>query len=292
MEIKFINIGAGKTKGVALDESIADYLQSLSDMDEVFSLSGAVLLKDSRTTRAAKVEIDTDGKRKKLHIKRLNNRGINFTLRYLLDRSRAKRLFYKSIKALELGIPVPHPVAYVEERSFRILKRSYFITETIENTVTFAEFWGSIKSFQQRTKTTQLLADFIANLHEKGYYQRDMKASNILVVKEENGLKFYITDLDGAKIFSKVDYNHRVRDIARLSSAMLLRATKTDRHRFLLKYTESSGISKNNILRLSRDVVTRSIAIVERELGKRKYDTQTESLMRKYQSLYPIRWRR
>lgn len=236
------------------------------------------------------MELQIADEKKKFHVKRLNNRGFLYTLRYLLTRSRARRLFVRSIQAAERGVSLPRPVAYLEERFLRVLKRSFFISEFVKGAAILPEVWKQTVTRTERFTLIQSLADFIADLHRRGYYQRDMKASNILVRREDSRFSFFVTDLDGAKLFSQVRRSHRVRDLARLSASFLLDASATDRQRFLRRYLASSGISEDEILRLSRDIAKKSAAIVRSQIAKKKYSPEFEKRMRRFLDLYPVRW--
>jgi tRNA A-37 threonylcarbamoyl transferase component Bud32 len=286
----FVRILVGRARGLALDKNAASSLRSLKDPDSLFSLPGVVILKDSRTTRAACVEVQIAGEKKKLHVKRLNNKGLLYTLRYLLIRSRAKRLFQNSLQAQEKGISVPTPLAYLEERFLRILRRSFFISEFITDAQPLQVVWKETAARDKRLSLIRGLADFVADLHRRGHFQRDMKASNILVRRESNVLKFFVTDLDGAKLFSRLRRSHRVRDLARLSASFLLDVSATDRQRFLRRYLAAGGVSANEILRLSRDIAAKSAEIVRRQIAKKKYSPEFEKRMRRFLDLYPIRW--
>lgn len=286
----FVRILVGRARGSALDKDAASFLRSLKDPDALFSLPGAMILKDSRTTRAASVEVQISGEKKKLHIKRLNNKGLIYTLRYLLIRSRAKRIFEKSLQAQERGVFVPTPLAYLEERFFRVLRRSFFISEFITDSQPLQAVWKETTARNERLTLIHALADFIADLHRKGHFQRDMKTSNILVRRESGRFTFVVTDLDGARLFSAVRRSHRVHDLARLSASFLLAASATDRQRFLRRYLASSGISEDEVIRFSRDIAARSAQIVRRQIRKRKYGSEAEQSLRRFLNLYPIRW--
>jgi serine/threonine protein kinase len=282
----FVRISVGRARGSALDKDTANFLSSLKDSDTLFSLPGAVILKDSRTTRAASVEMEIAGERKKFHVKRLNNKGLIYTLRYLFTRSRARRLFVRSIQAAERGVSLPKPVAYLEERFFRILRRSFFISEFVEGATILPEVWKHAVTRTERLTLIQSLADFIADLHRRGHFQRDMKASNILVRKKSNGFSFFVTDLDGARLFSEVRRSHRVHDLARLSASFLLDASATDRQRFLRRYLASSGISEDQVLRFSRDILAKSLIFVRHQIAKKKYGAESEKSLHQFLNHY------
>ena len=283
-----VRISVGRARGSALDKDTANFLRSLKDPDRLFSLPGAVMLKDSRTTCAACVEMEIAGERKKLHVKRLNNKGFLYTLRYLFIRSRARRLFEKSVQVQERGISAPTPLAYLEERFFRILRRNFFISEFITDAQPLQVVWKETTACTERLSLIHSLADFIADLHKRGHFQRDMKASNILV-RRDNGFGFFVTDLDGARLFSEVRRKHRVHDLARLNASFLLDACATDRQRFLRRYLVSSGIFSDEVLRFSREILTRSAQIIKHQIGKKKHGKETEESMRRFLNLYSVR---
>jgi serine/threonine protein kinase len=244
----------------------------LTDPDEIMSRPGTHVLKDSPTTRAAVVTIEAGGVKHPLHIKRLNRRGMDFTVKYLFQSSRARRLFRNHVALIERGIPTVRPVAALSRRMGPFLLQSYFITEYLDAKPLF-ELWEkdiypSGNPPRRRREIMTALARLVARMHAAGIFHRDLKSSNILIKTDGEPV---IADLDGARIISNVNYRKRVRDLARLSTSLVPVANVADRHVFLKEYISSFGAG-DKLGKMGRDIALKGLAILRSKRLKNKYD--------------------
>ncbi len=252
--------------------STPEWRELLAEPDNLMSLPRARILKDSPTTRAAVVTVEADGIEHVLHIKRLNRRGMEFTVKYLFQRSRARRLFRNLVALIERGVPTLQPVAALSQRTGPLLHHSFLITEHVDARSLF-ELWekdiypaGNPPA--QRRKVMADVARLVARMHADGVYHRDLKSSNILVKADGEPL---IADLDGARTGASVGYSQRVRDLARLSTSLVPLANLADRHVFLKHYIAALG-SDDDLKRMGRDIARKGLAILRSKRAKNKYD--------------------
>lgn len=100
--------------------------RNLAKIDTFFT--HGVILKNSRTSTAALAEIGGDGE--PVFLKRCNNKGLRFTLRYLFRPARV----FRAAKAADLlkkaGVRTPEVLLVGERRNGPILKAGYLVTAT------------------------------------------------------------------------------------------------------------------------------------------------------------------
>ena len=266
-------ISLGNLNGlIASEYSTPEWRKLLTEPDSLMNLPGARVLKDSPTTRAVVVDIEVAGEKHILHIKRLNRRGVEFTVKYLFQRSRARRLFRNLIALIERDVPTLKPVAALSQRTGPLLHHSFLITEYMDTWSLF-EFWekqiypaGNLPA--ARREIMAKVARLVAHMHASGVYHRDLKSSNILVKKNGEPI---VADLDGARTGAPVSYTQRVRDLARLSTSLVPLANLADRHVFLRHYIAALG-SGDDLKKMGRDIARKGLAILRSKRAKKKYD--------------------
>ena len=272
-EISVNKIRLGRLRGlIDADYDNPDWRGIFENPDDLMSLPGAKTIKDSPTTNAVVVSVEVGGATRSLHVKKLKRRGLLFTLKYLFQRSRARRLFVRHLALIERGVPTLRPVAALSERWGPFLKRSYLITEQLD-ALPFFTLWekeiypeGNLPA---RRRTVMLaVAKLIALMHRAGVFHRDLKSSNILVKTAGEPV---IADLDGAKTARSLSYGQRVRDLARLSTSLVPLANMADRHVFLKTYIAELGTG-DNIKLMGRDIVVAGLKILNSKRSKGKYD--------------------
>eukprot|EP00831_Metopus_contortus_P077470 TRINITY_DN7283_c0_g1_i4.p1 TRINITY_DN7283_c0_g1~~TRINITY_DN7283_c0_g1_i4.p1 ORF type:complete len:338 (-),score=63.51 TRINITY_DN7283_c0_g1_i4:204-1217(-) len=192
--------------------------ESLIFIDEM--ITGGHILKDSRTTTAGILELK-NGER--YFIKRENNKGVKFTLKYMLRRSRVYRAAYVASRLDELGIPTPRVVAVGSRRKFHVLQSGYLITETVDHALLMSKMCQMLnedKDFFDDFLST--VCAYITNLHDNNIIHGDLKLSNIYCVDEPTGYSFGLWDLDGAVVSNaKLPIHARVSELARVISSYM-----------------------------------------------------------------------
>jgi serine/threonine protein kinase len=267
------SISLGPFRGlIAAGYDTPQWRKLLAEPDRIIAMPGARIVKDSPTTCAAVMTVEVDGEKHTLHIKRLNRRGMDFTVKYLFQRSRARRLFKNHVALIERGIPTLAPVAALSRRTGPFLLRSFLITKHIDARPLF-ELWEkdiypSGNAPARRRKIMTDCARLIAHMHGAGVFHRDLKSSNILIKADGEPV---IADLDGARIGSEVSYRQRVRDLARLSTSLVPLANMADRHVFLKEYTTALGAG-DDLKKMGRRIALRGLRILRSKRAKNKYE--------------------
>ncbi len=114
--------------------------------------------------------------------------------------SKAHRSFHNALRLRRLGLPTPEPYAYIEEYTpGRLLRRSYYVSEQLHPD------YVEIRHVDRRpdfARLVEALADFIARLHRKGVWMKDLTPGNVMARR--------IPGADGAPdtyTFSLIDIN-------------------------------------------------------------------------------------
>lgn len=93
--------------------------------------------------------------------------------------SKARRAFHNALALTRLGINTPKPMGYIEERSRGgLVGTCYYICEQLP------EGFVELRGVQNRPDFEQLvdaLAAFVADMHRKGVYMKDLSPGNVLV---------------------------------------------------------------------------------------------------------------
>ena len=211
-------------------------------------LDKGTILKDSRTTKAGIVEIDN----RKYFLKRYNNKGLIYTLKYLFRKSRPFKALRAAREIHKLGIPCPEVIAALARRRCGILQCSYLLTENLENIISPENYIReSVTNPDIYIKFQSRMCAYLKKMHDAGIRHGDLKLSNIYCRKNPDGLEFGLFDFDGTDFLRK-PLNHRMRlkEYARIISSWIITAgnikVPVDREEiirgFNKKYFECNGI--------------------------------------------------
>ena len=233
---------SGMYRGLARKDLVStELLEFLHDPDRAFSDPAATIIKDSNTTSSCTV-----GKEQRsLHIKRYNYQNMFYALKYFFRTSRAKRVWKVAQNLIACNIPTPQPISFLEQRKGGLLIKSFFISKKIDGALPLnsaiheLEACGSSRDTVQKKTLIQQVAHLVRSLHECGTCHRDLKASNILVQKNPGQVqKLYLTDLDSARVQTRIRTKERIRDLARLNASLFYTTgiSTADRLRFLRDY--------------------------------------------------------
>jgi tRNA A-37 threonylcarbamoyl transferase component Bud32 len=233
-----------------------ELLALLHDPDHAFSAPGSITIKDSNTTSSCTVPITLGGGNKSIHMKRYNYQNSLYALKNCFRCSRGKRAWKTAQGLLTRKIPTPLPISFAEQRKGRLLLTSYFIARTIDHALPLSAVLqkGIAATFPHNNSRKNILLPKVAHLvremHTRGIWHRDLKASNILVQKKvPDGEKLYLVDLDSVRIKKRLNRKDKIRDLVRLNASLISTTTvsRTDRLRFLQYYLKTRRSRDRNI---------------------------------------------
>lgn len=198
-------------------EIVRTFLQS--DPDELFSRGEAVDSGRSGNPRdLARVMVAG----KAFFLKRYNCQGRFYRIKNMFRRSRAQRAMRAGHLLLAAGVATPRPLICLEERSWRLLGRSYLVCPFLEGGRSMLDLWPELDA-TQRDLYMRRLGRLMGLLHSCGIIHGDSNWRNI-VVREERGQdpQFWFVDLDGVRYYRRLkvaraerDIGHFLRDLTR-----------------------------------------------------------------------------
>ena len=129
-------------------------------------------------------------------------------------RSKARRSYDYSFELLRHGILTPDPIAYIESKSYGLLKNSYFFSRNITNAKTLREYsYGK----DNTPGLTHALAEYLLKLHDEGVHHIDLSPGNILYETDANGNhSFFLVDINRMTFNRHFDMDARARNFDRL----------------------------------------------------------------------------
>jgi tRNA A-37 threonylcarbamoyl transferase component Bud32 len=144
------------------------------------------------------------------------------------------------------GIASLKSLALVEERDWLGLRESFFITEVSERGRELDRYiFEELKDFRIRRHFIRGFAEWLASLHQRGLFHRDMKTCNVLITGNGTAWTFHLLDLEDLLLDGKVDGKKLFRNLLHLNTSIPKAISRTDRLRFLKRYTSLNPIIKD-----------------------------------------------
>lgn len=132
-------------------------------------------------------------------------------------KSKARRSFEFANILLDKGVGTPKPVAYFENFNWLGLKDSYYVSEHLDNDLTFRELVEN-PNFPDHENILRQFIRFSYDLHQKGIEFKDHSPGNTLIKRDLNGnYSFYLVDLNRMEFHSKMSFESRMENLCRLT---------------------------------------------------------------------------
>jgi tRNA A-37 threonylcarbamoyl transferase component Bud32 len=180
----------------------------LPDPDRV--LNQGVILKDGRTVKAARVDIDG----RWYFLKRYNCKGWSYRLRNAMRRSRAKRTWLNTWGFRLRHVPVPEPLICLEQRRLRLLERSYLLSQFVADARPLNHVWEELDEPLRET-TIIHIAILLGRIHRFGGAHGDLKWNNLLTTIRDGRPQVTFSDLDGSRMIPGAGRLKRLKDVKR-----------------------------------------------------------------------------
>lgn len=132
-------------------------------------------------------------------------------------KSKARRSFEFANILLDKSVGTPKPVAYFENFNWLGLKDSYYVSEHLDNDLTFRELVEN-PNFADHENILRQFIRFSYDLHQKGIEFKDHSPGNTLIKRNLNGdYSFYLVDLNRMEFHSKMSFESRMENLCRLT---------------------------------------------------------------------------
>ncbi len=132
-----------------------------------------------------------------------------------LRKSKAQRSFEYAHHLLSAGIGTPYPVAFAEEKTALLFKRSYYVSEHLECDLTYRTLVQD-PEYPQWEEILRAFTRFSYSLHEKQVEFLDHSPGNTLIQIDKKGFEFFLVDLNRMN-FRELDFDARMKNLSRLT---------------------------------------------------------------------------
>lgn len=151
------------------------------------------------------------------------------------------------------GVSALLPLGFMERWSWLGLKESFFVMETSDHYRELDRYLlRTFENLKRKRLFLRTFARWVAQLHLRGLYHQDMKASNILV-SERNGIwDFYLLDMEDVALEMRVTEKKLLKSFTQLHTSIPKILTKTDRYRCFKEYIHWNPIIKEEKAFLKR----------------------------------------
>lgn len=242
-----------------LDRAVVDEL--LRDPDAPFNQLGVKLLKDSRSSTVAELELPLHGVMQKVIYKRFRVTSRLDPWLALLRPTGAMRSWTMGHGMRLRWLPTPRPLLVLHRRRHGLDQEGYILTAKVNEAEELRDFVDRIKKLSSRERREKLrpvldeTARLIRILHARRLSHRDLKAANLLVTRQVSSLfqsassepwepwpltnaRVWFIDLVGVRLYRHLSQRRKVQNLARLNASFLAHpaVTLADRLRFLRCY--------------------------------------------------------
>ncbi len=190
------------------------------------------------------------------YVKRIESVSLWQNFKDMFQRPRGRRAWHAANALLLRQIPVPRPLALVEEFSLGRLKRSYLVSKYLESTETLARYIhrNFVQHAPQPGQMSTLLRDLaaaLAKIYNESIYHGDLKASNILVAQKPGGpVQFFLTDFDGIQLWRRPNHSRVAKNLVQLYCSVPFCVARPVAARFFLRFLRETGLTEKMKWRL------------------------------------------
>lgn len=176
----------------------------------------------------------------------------------------------------ERGIPTITPIAIGTCRSWGIYRRSFFLSEAIQDSITLKEYierHGPKWHFELLRENRDLIdhfAEFASLLRNAGVVHRDLHLGNVLVQARADGFpQFYLIDLHRVRIRTEQTEREGLSNLALLSAALWGRVPSRTQLHFLRAYCSQLWKDREKITMLRRTIARQVQHVLQRTWSKK-----------------------
>ncbi|MDR4503548.1 MAG: AarF/UbiB family protein [Candidatus Scalindua sp.] len=174
-------------------------------------------------------------------------------VKHLFVRTKAETEWNVGNRLLSKEINTALPLAIAENRSWFFRKNSMLITGAIPDSKSLIDFCQSSFHDTQSEEASirkknliNTLAEFVRDIHSKGFFHSDFHAGNILIqfhhdhTGQDQPYSFYLIDLHHVKILKTLSKRKILYNLAQLFNSLSSSLTQYDRRQFFQSYGKDS----------------------------------------------------
>ncbi len=215
-----------------------------ADPDALFGRPTSRILKNSRSSTVAEIEVPINGTIRRVIYKRFPVTQRRDPWLGLVRPTAATRSWVSGHGLRERCLPTARPMMVLHRFRGGMACEGYLLAEKIENAVDLLEFARRLSILPTASRTAELrsrmaaLARLLRALHSRGLTHRDLKAANVLTAETIGDARFWLLDLVGVRRQHRVGRRRKMRDLARLNVSFFSHplVTRTEKLRFLRAY--------------------------------------------------------
>ena len=216
-------------------------------------------------------------------------RGMYFLNRLaysIFRKSKAVRSFEHSERLNAMGILTPDPVAWIDDYSMGVLRKSIFIS-TYFPYKTLQRFIADNQSGEPDFKEELLkhLAAFAFRIHQKGVFHEDFSVGNIFVIPKDAGYDFALTDLNRMRFMRSISFTDA------LSNFRKIQLEPADLKTFITSYARLSARSPEESLSIFHRLKDRSSKLRRARKKVRRYTLGIFESLQSPKKAVDISWR-
>lgn len=218
--------------------------------DDFAHCESGVLVAESGTTRTRRIDIDAPSGRFAAYLKVYRYEGERWRHRFRRDKGAIEARNYALMQ--ERGIAVPIVIAHGARRSGLRLLDSFILTAEIPFATPLdahaKENWRTPRSAEQtrdRRETLECLAEFVAQMHDRGFCHIDLQWRNVLVSRPPEGpRRLHLIDSarGGIRHAPLTRAYGRLRDLSSLHKQARMYMTRAEMLRWFARYLGVAAI--------------------------------------------------
>ena len=222
-----------------------EFIALLQNPDALFAFPTCQIVKDQLKIKVARVVVDLRGEEHAIYVKRYNSSMLRHRLGSIFSVSGGIRSLRGAAILHRNKIATAQPIASIEERTFGMVRRSFYISKEISGGVTVDAYWLNVLSlaqccerFRRRRVFLDTLGTLFHTLHKHGIYHNDLKDANILAVPGQDGdaVKFYLLDLEGVREYRALSESRRNKNLVQLTRTLGKHLDATEKLTLLRAY--------------------------------------------------------
>jgi hypothetical protein len=240
----------------------------LANPDAPFSQPQFPLLKDSRSSTVAELELLVNGSLQRVIYKRFRVTSWMDPWVALFRRPGALRAWVYGHGLRERCLPTPRPLTVFFRQERGLLYEGYLLTEKVPDAIDLHGFLSLLREVQPAEGRARLrarieqVAHLVRDLHRRQVAHRDLKAANILLTQD----RVWLIDLVGVKVYRCLPQERRLQNLTRLHVSFCHdpHITRTDKLRFLRTYLQWGLLGRSGWKRWWRDIAAATEAKIQR----------------------------